>query len=322
MATAPPATGRSRAPRQNSQHYGSSGCVHLTAPPRGSAPHRLASGDLVHVRRCTSTHTLTFVSPEDPRRAKPPSLLSSSPGQAELPAPCRAESRVLPQGLARLSCSMIPNHSAGWMDWACDRQDFEKMQEFGRKGALQPPGQLAEVTCPTWARELGEARQRPLPRLLSPTGSPRGPTEKPLTARYLQLDPAPGLRFPPCFLLPRHPQHLSTEIVPSLKLESTNRSRQGCGMRAGGKDRRCVQDWGAAAWGDGDGQVPRGVPQEGRGQAETASRSPGTGEGRAGQGRHGELGFGIGSHHSSWTRLSGPEQVRAEVRYSFRIERQ
>ena len=148
MATAPPATGRSRAPRQSSQHYGSSGCVHLTAPPRGSAPHLLASGDLVHIRRCTSTHTLTFVSPEDPRRANPPNLLSSSPGQAELPAPCRAESRALPQGLARLSRSMIPNHSAGWMDWACNRQDFEKMQEFGKKGAPAAPGAAGQGYVP------------------------------------------------------------------------------------------------------------------------------------------------------------------------------
>lgn len=191
------------------------------------------------------------------------------------------------------------------------------MQEFWKKDVLQALGQPAEVTCPTWAWELGEAWQRPPPRLLSPAGSLRGPTGKPLTARYLQLNPALGLWFPPCFLLPCCPQHLSTEIVPSLKLESTNRSQQSCGTWAGGKDRHCVQDWG-----DWDRQVPRGVPQEGRGQAKTVSRLPGTGEGRAGQGRHGELGFGTGSHHSSWTRLSGPEQVRAEVRYSFRVERQ
>lgn len=158
------------------------------------------------------------------------------------------------------------------------------MQEFGKKGAPQPPGQLAEVTCLTWARELGEARQRPPPRLLSPAGSLRGPTGKPLTARYLQLDPAPGLRFPPCFLLPHCPQHLSTEIVPSLKLESTNRSRQGCGTRAGGKDRHRVQDWGAAAWG-GQGQAgpqrgPTGRQETGKNGLQVARHWGGKGRAR------------------------------------------
>lgn len=83
--------------------------------------------------------------------------------------------------------------------------------------------------------------------------SPRGPTGKPLTGRYSQLHPAPGLWFPPRFLRPHHPQHRSTEIVPGLKLESTNRSWWGCGTRAGGKDRRRVQDWG-----DRDGTSPEG----------------------------------------------------------------
>lgn len=131
------------------------------------------------------------------------------------------------------------------------------MQEFWKKDVLQALGQPANVTCPTWAWELGEAWQHPSPRLLLPAGSLRGPTGKPLMARYLQLNPALGPWFPPCFLLPCCPQHLSTEIVPSLKLESTNRSQKSCGTWAGGKDRHCVQDWG-----DWDGQVPRGVPQE------------------------------------------------------------
>lgn len=192
----------------------------------------------MHARRRTSMHMLTFPSPQTPIEQIPPVSLVHPPDRQH------AWPRVglSPQSLTRLSRSTIPNHNAGRTGWVCDGHDFGKMYAFGKKGVPQPPGQPDKVTCLTWVRELGVAQP-------SPAASPRGPTGKPLTARYLQLNATPGLQFPPCFLLPHCPQHLSTEIVPSLKLESTNRSRWGCGTRAGGKDSHHVQDWGAAARG-------------------------------------------------------------------------
>lgn len=73
------------------------------------------------------------------------------------------------------------------------------------QGALQPQGCWLRLPgCQSQGRHSGAC----CPERSCPPGEPQGVPEENLTVRYLQPDPTLGLWFPPCFLLPHHPQHL------------------------------------------------------------------------------------------------------------------
>lgn len=129
------------------------------------------------------------------------------------------------------------------------------------------------------------------------TAAPREPNGTHRKTAHRQVFTARSCSGPPASsLLPpsRCPQHLSTEIVPRLKLESTNRSLRGCGMQAGGKDRCCLQDWGQQHRGTGTGRSPEGSHRK----AEDRQKHPPGhhhAPGREGQGKDGTESWDLGS---------------------------
>jgi len=206
--------------------------------------------------------------------SKHPPSPPSPPRQAKLPAPCGAEPGHWPGASAGSVATRFSTTAR--LGWACDGQGLRKTQELGKEGA-HGPGAAGRGRLPDPGRERGEAPQRPLR-----TGTLRGPTGKPLTARYLQPDPAPGPWFPPCFLLPHRPAAPTNRNSPRSKAGKHKQISAGlrdAGRRQGQTPRSGLRGSGTG----GRGQAgPRRVPQEGRGEAETASRSPGTKEGRVG----------------------------------------
>lgn len=150
------------------------------SPVPGSAlALRAMVGHRASAQHCPSSHVHSHRGSQTPQRSQ---LSVSTVCQHSLPSPwvCPAKQELL------CAHSHVSTHTP-------------------TQGALQPRG------C--WLRLPGCQSQGRLcsaccPERSCPLGEPQGVPQENLTVRYLQPDPTLGLWFPPCFLLPQHPQHL------------------------------------------------------------------------------------------------------------------
>lgn len=139
-------------------------------------------GSALALRATAWWGTEPVLSTVPPATSKPPSSVSTG-CQLSLPSPwvCPAKQELL------CAHSHVSTHTP---------------THTHTQGALQPQGcWLRFPRCQSQGRHSSACCSCPL-------GEPQGVPQENLTVRYLQPDPTLGLWFPPCFLLPHHPQHL------------------------------------------------------------------------------------------------------------------
>lgn len=158
------------------------------------------------------------------------------------------------------------------------------------QGALQPQGCWLSLPAQPGRWSQGRHSSACCPERPCPLGNPKGFHRKIAQSGIYSSTPLWASGFLPVSSFPTTRSTYDRNSA-RLKLESTNSGA----VDMGGRHRQTLR----SGEGTGMGRSPEGSRRKGRRQAKPASSSPGSEEGRTGQGQERELGFGTEIHHSS-----------------------